>query len=93
MLQLRDFVNVHFLYGGNLLLPLSVFLTGFCGGEVHLPSFIIGYGNAKTWLIRFLMFLIHNNTYAPLEEEAADRTRIILLSLQFSGSKFIAIAI
>lgn len=56
ILQPRDFINVQILYGGILLLIISVFSTGLSGLKVTIPSFNLSEGVAHLGLIWPMMF-------------------------------------
>lgn len=56
ILQPRDFINVQILYGGIILLVLSVFNTGFHGLKVTIPAFNLQEGIQNLGLIWPMMF-------------------------------------
>jgi carbon starvation protein len=56
ILQPRDFINVQILYGGIVLMVLSIFSTGFGGLSVSVPSFNLGEGVKHLGLIWPMMF-------------------------------------
>lgn len=56
ILQPRDFINVQILYGGIVLMVLSLFSTGFGGLSVSVPSFNLGEGVQHLGLIWPMMF-------------------------------------
>lgn len=56
ILQPRDFINVQILYGGIILLVLSVFNTGFHGLKVTFPAFNLQEGIQNLGLIWPMMF-------------------------------------
>ncbi|MDD8031058.1 MAG: carbon starvation CstA family protein [Acidobacteriota bacterium] len=56
ILQPRDFINVQILYGGIILLLLSVISTGFNGLRVSLPAFNLQEGARSLGLIWPMMF-------------------------------------
>jgi carbon starvation protein len=56
ILQPRDFINVQILYGGIILLLLSVISTGFNGLTVSLPAFNLQEGARSLGLIWPMMF-------------------------------------
>jgi carbon starvation protein len=56
ILQPRDFINVQILYGGIILLVLSVFNTGFHGLKVSIPAFNLKEGVQYLGLIWPMMF-------------------------------------
>jgi len=56
ILQPRDFINVQILYGGIVLLVLSVFNTGFHGLKVTMPAFNLQEGIQNLGLIWPMMF-------------------------------------
>ncbi|MCX7835519.1 MAG: carbon starvation protein A [bacterium] len=57
IMQPRDFVNVQILYGGILMLLLSVFIAGFQGNSIHFPAFNVSSGIEKLGLIWPMMFI------------------------------------
>ncbi len=56
ILQPRDFINVQILYGGIVLLVLSVFNTGLHGLKVTIPAFNLQEGIQNLGLIWPMMF-------------------------------------
>jgi carbon starvation protein len=56
ILQPRDFINVQILYGGIVLMILSLFSAGFGGLSVSIPSFNLKEGVQHLGLIWPLMF-------------------------------------
>lgn len=56
ILQPRDFINVQILYGGIILLVLSVLTTGFGGLKVSIPAFNLQEGVTNLGLIWPMMF-------------------------------------
>jgi carbon starvation protein len=56
ILQPRDFINVQILYGGILLMIVSIFSTGFRGLSVSMPSFNLKEGIQSLGLIWPMMF-------------------------------------
>ncbi len=56
ILQPRDFINVQILYGGIILLVLSVFSTGIHGLKVSMPAFNLQEGIQHLGLIWPMMF-------------------------------------
>jgi len=56
ILQPRDFINVQILYGGILLMIVSIFSTGFGGLSVSVPSFNLNEGIQSLGLIWPMMF-------------------------------------
>ncbi|MBC7361160.1 MAG: carbon starvation protein A [Candidatus Aminicenantes bacterium] len=56
ILQPRDFINVQILYGGIILLVLSVLNTGFHGLKVSIPAFNLKEGVQYLGLIWPMMF-------------------------------------
>ncbi len=57
ILQPRDFINVQILYGGILLMVLSLLSVGFGGATVSLPSFNFAEGAQNLGLIWPMMFI------------------------------------
>jgi carbon starvation protein len=57
ILQPRDFINVQILYGGVLLMVVSLLATGAGGSTVTMPSFNLADGVAKLGLIWPMMFI------------------------------------
>lgn len=56
ILQPRDFINVQILYGGIILLLLSVLNTGFHGLKLGIPAFNLKEGIQNLGLIWPMMF-------------------------------------
>ncbi len=56
ILQPRDFINVQILYGGIILLLLSVLNTGFHGLKLSIPAFNLKEGIQNLGLIWPMMF-------------------------------------
>ncbi|MGB4705446.1 MAG: carbon starvation CstA family protein [Candidatus Saccharicenans sp.] len=56
ILQPRDFINVQILYGGIILLVLSVFSTGIHGLKISMPAFNLQEGIQHLGLIWPMMF-------------------------------------
>jgi len=56
ILQPRDFINVQILYGGIVLMVLSLLSTGLGGLSVSVPSFNLGEGVQHLGLIWPMMF-------------------------------------
>jgi carbon starvation protein len=56
ILQPRDFINVQILYGGIVLMILSLFSAGFGGLSVSIPSFNLKEGVQHLGLIWPMMF-------------------------------------
>ena len=56
ILQPRDFINVQILYGGIVLMILSLFSAGFGGLSVSIPSFNLKEGAQHLGLIWPMMF-------------------------------------
>jgi carbon starvation protein len=57
ILQPRDFINVQILYGGILLMMISLFITGMSGSVVSAPSFNLTDGVKNLGLIWPMMFI------------------------------------
>ncbi len=57
ILQPRDFINVQILYGGILLMVVSIFTTGIGGLTVTMPSFNLGEGVKNLGFIWPMMFI------------------------------------
>jgi carbon starvation protein len=57
ILQPRDFINVQILYGGILLMMISLFITGASGSVVSAPSFNLTDGVKNLGLIWPMMFI------------------------------------
>jgi carbon starvation protein len=56
ILQPRDFINVQILYGGIILMVVSLFATGFGGLAVSVPSFNLKEGVQNLGFIWPMMF-------------------------------------
>jgi carbon starvation protein len=56
ILQPRDFINVQILYGGMILMVVSLFSTGFAGLSVSMPSFNLKEGVQNLGFIWPMMF-------------------------------------
>jgi len=57
ILQPRDFINVQILYGGILLMVISLFAVGFGGASVSLPNFNFAEGAQSLGLVWPMMFI------------------------------------
>jgi carbon starvation protein len=57
ILQPRDFINVQILYGGIILMIVSLLVTGFQGLKVTVPSFNLSEGVENLGLIWPMMFI------------------------------------
>jgi len=57
ILQPRDFINVQILYGGIILMFLSIFSTGFQGVQVTAPTFNMAEGVQNLGFIWPMMFI------------------------------------
>lgn len=57
ILQPRDFINVQILYGGIVLMVVSLFSCGFQGLTVSMPRFNLAEGAANLGLIWPMMFI------------------------------------
>ncbi|MFZ5434620.1 MAG: carbon starvation protein A [Calditrichota bacterium] len=57
ILQPRDFINVQILYGGIVLMMVSLVTTGFGGMKVTMPSFNLQEGVQHLGLIWPMMFI------------------------------------
>jgi carbon starvation protein len=57
ILQPRDFINVQILYGGIVLMVVSLFSCGFQGLTVSMPRFNLAEGAASLGLIWPMMFI------------------------------------
>lgn len=57
ILQPRDFINVQILYGGLLLMIVSVLTTGAGGAAVTMPSFNLAEGVKHLGLLWPMMFI------------------------------------
>jgi len=57
VLQPRDFINVQILYGGIILMVVSLVRTGVSGLRVTVPSFNLAEGTAQLGMIWPMMFI------------------------------------
>src|SRR3989339_383009 len=57
ILQPRDFINVQILYGGILLMAVSLLFVGFGGAVVSLPNFNFAEGAQNLGMIWPMMFI------------------------------------
>ena len=57
ILQPRDFINVQILYGGILLMAVSLLIVGGGGAAIALPSFNLAEGGRSLGLIWPMMFI------------------------------------
>lgn len=57
ILQPRDFINVQILYGGILLIVVSLISAGFGGVEISLPGFNLAEGANSLGMIWPMMFI------------------------------------
>jgi carbon starvation protein len=57
ILQPRDFINVQILYGGIVLMMVSLLTTGFGGMTVSIPNFNLAEGTKALGLIWPMMFI------------------------------------
>jgi carbon starvation protein len=57
VLQPRDFINVQILYGGIILMVVSVLLTGFGGLAISTPNFNLADGVKSLGLLWPMMFI------------------------------------
>ncbi len=57
ILQPRDFINVQILYGGILLMVISLLSVGFGGASVSLPNFNFSEGAQSLGMIWPMMFI------------------------------------
>ena len=57
ILQPRDFINVQILYGGILLMVISLLFVGFGGAAVSLPNFNLAEGDKSLGMIWPMMFI------------------------------------
>jgi len=57
ILQPRDFINVQILYGGVLLMVVSIFSVGFSGAEISMPQFNLQEGVKSLGYIWPMMFI------------------------------------
>ncbi len=58
ILQPRDFTNVQILYGGMLILMVSLLIGGFGGLSVNAPGFDLQTGTANLGMIWPMMFIV-----------------------------------
>jgi carbon starvation protein len=58
ILQPRDFINVQILYGGMLLMAVSILATGFGGLKISAPAINIQEGISHLGLIWPMMFVV-----------------------------------
>jgi carbon starvation protein len=57
ILQPRDFINVQILYGGIILMVVSLVRTGLAGMRITVPNFNLAEGNANLGMIWPMMFI------------------------------------
>ncbi|MDK9700699.1 MAG: carbon starvation protein A [bacterium] len=57
ILQPRDFINVQILYGGILLMVVSVVMIGFSGIEIQAPSWNLAEGTKNLGFLWPMMFI------------------------------------
>jgi carbon starvation protein len=57
ILQPRDFINVQILYGGIVLMVVSLLVSGWGGLSITIPSFNLAEGVQKLGLIWPMMFI------------------------------------
>jgi carbon starvation protein len=57
ILQPRDFINVQILFGGLILMVVSILITGFSGLSVTMPSFNLEEGAKNLGFIWPMMFI------------------------------------
>lgn len=57
ILQPRDFINVQILYGGVLLMVVSIFAVGFGGATISMPNFNLDEGVKSLGYIWPMMFI------------------------------------
>ena len=57
ILQPRDFINVQILYGGIILMAVSLLFVGYGGAVVSLPSFNFAEGAKSLGMIWPMMFI------------------------------------
>jgi carbon starvation protein len=57
LLQPRDFTNVQILYGGMLVLGISVILAGLGGASVTMPSFSLAEGIKHLGMVWPMLFI------------------------------------
>jgi carbon starvation protein len=58
ILQPRDFINVQILYGGIILMVVSILVNGFTGSTVIAPDFNIAEGAKSLGMIWPMMFVL-----------------------------------
>lgn len=58
ILQPRDFTNVQILYGGILIVFLSLIISGFSGLTLDAPSFDFAVGTANLGMVWPMMFIV-----------------------------------
>ncbi len=57
ILQPRDFINVQILYGGIILMVVSIFSVGFRGATISMPAFNVAQGTSALGFIWPMMFI------------------------------------
>lgn len=57
ILQPRDFINVQILYGGIILMVISLISVGFGGAVISLPNFNLAEGAQSLGLVWPMMFI------------------------------------
>jgi carbon starvation protein len=57
ILQPRDFINVQILYGGMLLMVVSIIVVGFGGAAVSMPDFNLSEGAKSLGYVWPMMFI------------------------------------
>ncbi len=57
ILQPRDFINVQILYGGIVLMVVSLLVAGFGGASISMPNFNVADGVKSLGLIWPMMFI------------------------------------
>jgi carbon starvation protein len=57
ILQPRDFINVQILYGGIILMVISLLVAGFHGAVISLPNFNFAEGAMNLGMIWPMMFI------------------------------------
>ncbi len=57
ILQPRDFINVQILYGGMVLMVISILVVGSQGAKIAIPSWNLGEGMQQLGLIWPMMFI------------------------------------
>jgi carbon starvation protein len=58
ILQPRDFTNVQILYGGMLVVTVSIIISGLAGLSINAPAFDLQAGTANLGAIWPIMFII-----------------------------------